>query len=145
MIYQIEAFHDIAGYVAKNVSEHHKEADERETSEPLNMDWDYYFEASLAGQCIAITARDDGELVGYSVFFIETNANHKHILEAVNSGVFLEKKYRGRESLNLFKRSTELLRGKGIHAINYLIKDDRIGKLLSRQGYKMEMKLWSIK
>lgn len=145
MIYQIEPFHEIAEYVAEKVPEHYEEVKNREGSELPNMDWDYYLEASLSGQCIAITARDQGKLVGYSVFFIETNANHKHILEAVNSGIFLERKYRGRESLNLLRKTTEMLKQRGVHTISYLLKDDRIGKLLSRNGYKMDMKLWSIK
>ena len=141
--YLLEPFANIADYVFKNQHEHYKDASGMVSHYIPEVDWNYYLQASAARQCVAITARNDGKPVGYSVFFISYDPNHKSIMEATNSGIFVERAYRGRVSLQLINKADQYLKEMGVHEINYLVKDDRIGKLLARYGYKNDHKLWS--
>jgi hypothetical protein len=140
--FNLVPFHEIAEYVARNVDQHVLDSG---YGKRANLDWDYYLAASHSGECVAIVVTDDEKTVGYSVFFVSNNPNHKHIIEANNSGIYLEKKYRGKTSIQLFKKADELLKALGVSEINYLLKDDRVGKILSRNGYRPEHKLWSVK
>lgn len=140
IVYSLEPFHKIASDVAERIPAHF--AENRHYGQP-NLDWDYYLSASHAGHCQAVTVRDDDELVGYSIFFISHDPDRKHILQATNSGIFLDKEYRGKIAMELMKKSDAYMKELGVHEINYLLKDDRLGRLLGRNGYKPEYKLWS--
>ena len=131
-------FHEVASEIVPHIPAHGAEAEGG-----VNVDWDYYLEASYLGQCMAVTAHQDGELAGYSIFFISKNANQKHMTEASNVALYVTPKHRGKLALLLMKKSDEFLNG--VDEITYTLRDDRIGKLLSRQGYKPEYKVWSIK
>lgn len=134
--------HTIMGEGVEMLPRH---AEDAAYGEKANLDWDYYLEASIAGQCYASTVRDNGKLVGYSVYFLSTQTNHKHIIEASNSVLFIEKKYRGRAFFKLLDVAEEALKKMGAHEINYLLKNPQLGKLLARRGYKPDHTLWSIK
>jgi hypothetical protein len=141
--YHLEPLHEMAPEGIDKLSSHFEGYES--SYGKLNMDWDYYLAASYAGQCKAVTVRDDGKLVGYALFFIGHNPDHKHIIQATNSGIYLDEKYRGKVSLQLLRKSDEFMKELGAHEINYLLKDDRIGRLLGRNGYKSDHRLWSIK
>jgi hypothetical protein len=138
--YSLEPFHEIAADVCERIPAHF--AENKHYGKP-NLDWDYYLQSSYAGQCKAVTIRDDGKLVGYTIFFITNDPDRKHVLQATNSGIFVDDDYRGKASIQLLKKADAYMKDLGAQEINYLIKDDRIGKLLSRQAYKQDYKLWS--
>lgn len=139
--FDLVPFHEVGEEIARYVPLHYE--DVKDYGLP-NVDWDYFLYASAQGKCWAITVRDE-KLVGYSVFFIESNTNHKHIKEAVNAGLYVDKKYRGRTALTLLKKSDEFLKKLNVDVINYTLKDERIGRLLARGGYKPEHIVWSMK
>lgn len=139
-VIRLVPFHHIAEYVAKNLHIHYGEMKVKDPLGPFNLDWDYYLSESHEGRCVAVEVFD-GRTVGYSVYFIQNNANHKHVIEANNAGVFLEKKYRGKTSFKLFKEAEKLLKPLGVHKISYLFPDEKMGKILP--GYKPEHILWS--
>lgn len=107
------------------------------------IDWDSYLAASYAGRVMVVTARDGEKLVGYSIFTLGNNPRYKNIIEACNSGLFLEKPYRGRLSRLFIKKSDEYLKNLGVHETSYTLSDDRIGRMLA--GYQSKYKIWSIK
>lgn len=141
MNFDLVPFHLIAGEIAPNISRHYTEMSEGDEYGPPNIDWDSYIHASVAGQCVAVTVRDQGVLVGYSVYMIGPNPRYKHIVEAVSSGIFLEKEYRGR--INFFKKADEFLQKIGVQETSYILSDERVGKVLERQGYTSNYKIWS--
>ena len=134
--------HDAMLEIAEMVSAHEQEV--RDYGD-VNVDWNYYLSSSMSGQCLAVVVKDDGHLIGYSVFMIDNNPNHRHIIEANNVGIFLIKKYRGKIGLEMFDYAQKRLSQMGVNEINYMVKSDRIGKLLGRMGYEPEHTLWSIK
>lgn len=135
--------HEIAREIAPNITRHYTEMTEGDDYGYPNIDWDLYLEASFAGQCKVVTVRDNGKLVGYSVFTLGRNLRYKNMIEANNNGLFLEKSYRGHLSRLLMKKSDEYLKAIGIHETNYTLSDDRIGRMLA--GYESKYKIWSIK
>ncbi|MCE7073692.1 hypothetical protein LZG74_25505 [Dyadobacter sp. CY327] len=134
-------FHDVMIDIAELLPEHESEV---MYYGPVNVDWNYYMAAGMAGQCHAVTVRDNGYLVGYSVFTIDNNPNHKHTIEASNAAIFLDKGYRGKIGREMFLYAQKRLSGMGVKEIHYMIKDERIGKLLGRMGYAPDHTVWSI-
>lgn len=141
MIFDFVPLHTVIHETVEMEPRHTVDADYGEKSD---IDWDYYTQASLAGGCFASTVRDQ-KLVGYSVYFVSTQVNHKHILEANNSVLFIEKKYRGKVLFKLLQTAEIALVKMGVKEINYLIKNERLGNLLKRRGFKATHTQWSIK
>lgn len=135
--------HTIAGEIAPNVERHYFEISEKDEYGVPNIDWRYYLEASNSGLCWAVTARDDGKLIGYSVFTISENPRYKHLLEANGNGLFIEKEYRGKLGMTFLKKTDEYLQKAGVKETNYIINGERVPKLLSRRGYKSTYKVYS--
>lgn len=136
-------FHAIGHEIAPNVARHYQEMTDGDDYGPPNIDWDGYLAASYAGRCVAVTVRDNGKLVGYSVYSIGNNPRYRHIIEANSDGIFLEKEYRGAVSREFIKKADEYLQSMGIHETNYVLSDDRVGRTLS--GYTSKYKIWSKK
>lgn len=132
--YALVPFNEVGLEIAENVPRHYEAVPHFGRPNP---DWEHYFNSYV------VTARDSGKLIGYSAFFVNTNVNHKHIVEAENAGIFVDPAYRGRVSVELIKKSDQFLKDNGVHVINYAVHDERIGRLLARQGYKPMQIVWS--
>lgn len=132
--------HTIFAEIAPNIARHYAEMSEGDDYGCPNIDWDYYLQASMSGQCVAVTLRDKGHLVGYNILTISTNPRYKHLVEASGNGLFVERPYRGRYGILLIKKAEEYLK---THEINYCIGGERFSKLLTRLGYKTTYKIWS--
>lgn len=135
--------HVVAGEIAPNIERHYAEMSEGDEYGCPNIDWDTYLHASMAGQCVVVTLRDKGVLVGYSAYTISRNPRYKHLIEATGSGLFIEKKYRGRYGLPLLRKADEYLKNIGINETNYIIGGERVGRLLERHGYKSTYKVYA--
>ncbi len=141
MIYDFVPFHLVAEEIAKNLENHY---DPNEDKFP-NLDWDSYLQLSLADRCKAVIIRNEGKLIAYSVFCISQNLNHKEVLEAANTGIFIDKAYRGKIILEFLRKSDEYLKELGVMEVTHIINDERFGALLKRVGYKAKHKVWSNK
>lgn len=121
---------------------HHAEISEDE--EPLNIDWQLYEQASRAGHACAVTARDDGKLVGYITFTVSRNLRHMHIIEATSSGWYIEPEYRGQLGHQILKYADERLKSSGVHKTQFIL-GGAAAKLLARHGYTTKHQVWEIK
>lgn len=137
--------HEIAHEIAPNVARHYTEMTDGDDYGAPDIDWDAYIATSKAGLCRAVTVRDQGKLVGYSVYSIGRNPRYKTRIEASSDGIFLEKEYRGKYGDQLIKKADEYLKNLGIHETNYIESDDRVGNLLARNGYQSPYRIWSKK
>ncbi len=142
VIYDFVPFHTVAEEIAKNLETHYDDVELKDDYGRPNLDWDSYLQLSLAGKCKAAIAKD-GRLVGYTVFCISNNLNHKGVIEAVNTGIFIDKEYRGKITLTLIKKADEWLKEMGVMETIYILKDDRIGNLLKKADYKARHIVWS--
>lgn len=134
--------HYIFDELKKIVPRHYAEI--AEDDEPVNIDWQLYELASINKQAMAVTARDDGKLVGYIVFTITKNLRHKHITEAVSSGWFIEPEYRGTLGMEIVDKAGEYLKANGVHLTKFIL-GGTAGKLLARKGYTTKHQVWEIR
>jgi hypothetical protein len=143
MIYDFVPFEDVGEEIARNLEAHYNDADSRDDYGRPDLDWPAYITLSREGKCGAVIARNDGELIAYSVFIIGMNINHKQIAEALNTGFFIAEKWRGKITNEFLRKSDEYLKEIGVDRINYVLSDDRLGQLLKRKGYKSKFITWS--
>jgi|GEM_PF-3056683 len=140
-----EPAHLVAGEIAPHIVRHHQSIFDRDDNGSINIDWDTYMGGGLHGICMIATARHNENLVGYAVYQIGTNNRQKHIVEAFCEGFFVEPEYRGTLGSALLRHADVFLSRYGVQQTHYLIENDRIGRLLARQNYHCEFKLWSKK
>lgn len=143
--FDLVPFHRIIAEIAPNTERHYHEMTDGDDYGPPDIDWNLYYQAGKANQCIAVTVRDGGKLVGYAVFTIGRNPRYRKLLEAHSDGIFLEREYRGKIGMQLLSKCDEYLQKIGVQEANYTISDELIGKLLQRKGYQSKYKIWSKK
>lgn len=138
-------FHEVIPEIAPNVERHYNEMNEGDDNGAFDMDWDYYHQLSLSGACICITARDDGKLIGYSIYDIGTSPRYKDMLEASSSGLFVEKEYRdGKTAKRMIQAADAVMKSIGVKETSYTSNDEQFGKFLERAGAKQTYKIWSV-
>lgn len=129
--------------IAPHTTRHYLEMTDGDNYGAPDVDWDYYVDASLAKACYAVATRDNGELVGYSIYTLGTNPRYKDRLEASCDGIFIEKPYRGKISNEMLAKADTCLAMMGVRETSYTMSDPRMGKLLERKDFKSKYKVWS--
>ncbi len=143
MNFKIAPFHFVEDEVRQILPEHYEVASKDGDYNPLDVDWDYYRQSSYEGKCFVILLVKKCGVVGYSVFFIDNDANSKSKLEAINSAIYIKEGHRGRASFLLLKESEKFAKAAGASKISYCIKVDKIGNFLNKNGYSPEYTTWS--
>lgn len=136
--YSLVPLHLILDDLKEVTPRHHKEV----SDEPLNIDWDTYKQAGETGQAVAVTARDNGILVGYIIFTLSRNLRFMHVIEASSSGWYVEKEYRNK--VDMISKADEFLKNAGIHETSFTVTSE-VGSLLHRKGYGMKYQVWEKK
>lgn len=105
----------------------------------LNPDVGLYDAMEKAGALRCYTARVDGKLVGYAVFFVRPNAHYKQCLVAQQDVLFVLPAYRlGRTGITLIRVAEKALRADGVQVVYHHAKrTNRVGELLARLGYEL--------
>jgi len=122
------------------LSDHYNELTLNKHVIKLNPDWDRYFDLELKNKFHCFTARNDGELVGYSAFFVDTHIHYRDLLVAANDVLFLRQDLRlGTTGIKLLKFSEQQLKLLNVNKITWHVKfakDFRV--ILHRMGYADE-------
>ena len=85
---------------------------------PFDPDWDMYKAMANSGVLRTITCRNDGELIGYIVFFIQPHPHYKSCKTAYEDVYFVKKEYRkGRVGIKLFQYAEMALKRIGVNRI----------------------------
>lgn len=140
--YDLVPFHEIAEFVAKNVTQHYADLKENTGHSFAKIDWQYYLDLSRAGHCLAVVAYDGEQAVGYSWYTISNDPLHMDKWMASSDAFWVDKAYRSQ--VNLFREAKEALKKIGVHEVSYLVGSPAMGRLLARQGYKKTHELWSV-
>lgn len=143
--FDLVPLHRIYHEISPNVARHYAEMTEGDEYGEPDLDWTLYLALSEADRCVAVTLRDGGKLVGYSVFVLGSNPRYKARRQADNAGLFIEKPYRAKYHSAMIKKSNKYLKKIGVHEAVYILSDDRVGRLLARHGAESKYKVWSIK
>ena len=104
----------------------------------LEPDRSRYEAMERDGKLLAIAAREDGQLIGYSVFFMTHHIHYKHSLLGINDVLFVTKEHRGtRAGLMLIRESEKQLKEFGvIKAVWHVKPSNDWSEVLIRGGYK---------
>lgn len=145
MKFMILPYHAIEDHIMNTAKTLYDESVERKETDAFAVDWDYYKSLSLSGNLLVTIALDEDarKIHGYAVYTVSDDPLHGD-LQATNDVFYVEKKHRGRLSLKLLKEADKLLRQKGVKKISYVLSNESLGKLLSRNGYKPTHTVWSM-
>lgn len=119
---------------------HYEEIAHNKQDIKLDPDWARYDAMEQAGNLIAYTARDEGKLVGYSVFFVNYHIHYNSTLVGQNDVLYLLPEYRkGMTGIRLIKYSIAQLEARGVDKIHWHVKFDHDFRvILERLGFVSE-------
>lgn len=105
---------------------------------PLEPDLSMYAQADSMGMLRVYTARDQqGQLIGYSVFFIRSAPHYKSSLQANQDIIYISKNNRGMGG-RFILWCDEQLRAEGVQVVfQHVKKAHNFGPLLERFGYEL--------
>ncbi len=63
---------------------------------PYDFDWSIYTGAQAAGKLLVVTAREDGALLGFAMYFVMEHPHHKGFLVAECDGIQVDMHHRGK-------------------------------------------------
>ena len=119
IIFAEESAYDLIDEIKPLIAEHWEEIARNKDAIKLNPDFSAYKALQELGVLHIATARDDGELIGYSISIITPNLHYQDHLFAVNDILFIKKSYRkGRVGLKLFKYMEECYRKRNVSVVH---------------------------
>ena len=80
----VESFDQAVNDIQELIKLHYEEIALNKDVIPLDPDWDKYRALMTNNLACLITARDDGKLVGYSIFFVTSHPHYKSTIFANN-------------------------------------------------------------
>ena len=103
----------------------------------LNVYWDRYRALEAQDKLVNLIARDEGEIVGYAVFFLHENPHYMDFMYAMQDVFYVTQDRRGsRVAINLVKKSEKILKAKGVSIItHHAKKKNKFAPFLERLGY----------
>lgn len=106
---------------------------------PLAPDFDRYRAMEAAGGLVLLTARREGQLIGYSVFFVSQHPHYSTCRIASNDVLFLRADCRGPLGIRLIRESERVLSDAGVQRIVWHVKPrNDWSSVLERMGYQHE-------
>lgn len=137
---QRETLFDIVHEVDELLKLHYAEVALHKDAVPLAPMWERYRQLEQADAFVVYTAREEGQLIGYSAFFINRHLHYGDTVMAHNDVIFLHPDHRrGTAGIKLIKFSEQALRDRGITKITWHVKVDKDWtQILERMGYARE-------
>jgi GNAT superfamily N-acetyltransferase len=137
---QIEQFMDSKEEIMPLLELHYDELTLHKHIAKLDVNWDYYQRLQNKGKLFYLAVRDEGRLIGYSLFSVGYSPHYKELKAATNDVLFLHKLYRrGGVGIKMIKRSETELKAIGVQKILWHAKQNNsLSDLLSALGYGVE-------
>ena len=107
---------------------------------PLDVDYDFYRRMESQKKLVWLTARLDGELIGYSVFMLIRHPHYQSTVFAMNDVIFVRQSHRqSRTGLALIRESERTLKALGARKISWHIKlTNDLQRILAAKGYAVD-------
>jgi hypothetical protein len=106
----------------------------------LKPDCDKYFKIEEIGNLCVYTARGtEGELIGYSVYFLSKNMHYSDSLQATQDILYIKKDRRG-FGAEFVRWCDDQLALRGVQVVYHHVKAKKelnFGPMLERQGYEL--------
>lgn len=123
VIFNVEKYDDCFEEVLPLLQDHYEEVAMYQDNIELNPDYSKYKELCDNGALHIVTARDEGELVGYFISIIVDHIHYKDHKYALNDIVFLKQHYRNQRSgVGLFQYAENALKDLGVSVITIHMK-----------------------
>lgn len=109
----------------------------------LDPDYEVYESLEASGRLRSFTVRDDGVLVGYSIFILTWNLHYRSTRQADNDLIFLHPEHRkGFTGIDLIRYSEQQLLEYGVDKITWHVKSKNdFGPVLKWLGYGDEERI----
>lgn len=105
------------------LAEHYKEVAVYQDKIEFNPDYERYLDMNVLGFVRVFTIRDEGKLVGYSLYLLNPNIHYKDHLYAVNDVIYVDPEYRGSTAAyRLMKLSEKTLKAAGVSVMTIHMK-----------------------
>lgn len=133
--YQRETVAQVRDDIMPLLMAHYAEIGQRELQ--VLPDWNTYLDGEKNGRVFILTARSEGELVGYNVMFLLKHPHYADAKVAQNDVIFVADTHRGGKiGFGLVKYFEATMRQCGYDKIYYHAKPaNNFGRLLERMGY----------
>lgn len=136
--YQIEYFTDIMEEMVEIVGGHAAETELYQDKVKFNPDYEHYLALDKAGAMFFVTARDEGELVGYTSWAVGPHPHHADHFMGSNNLIYVKKSHRGGGDVatKMFEMAEEELKSHGASVMIFLAKAARpLEGFAERLGY----------
>lgn len=133
--YNIEKYSYIADELNSLAEKHYYEVEDGRM--PFKINKDAYIEIDRNDGLLLITARDNGELIGYILNFISNSLHNADSLTSTNDAIYVKPGYRGMGIFKqLFERMEDELKISGVEYVVMTIKKQfDIGLYLEEKGF----------
>ncbi len=140
---------ELAAELLPLLEKHYEEITLNKDVVTLAPDWGRYADIEAAGKFYIFLLRDEGKLVGYSAFFLDTHLHYSDLLVASNDVLYIDPAYRKTgDGATLIKFSESCLSAMGAQKITWHVKFNKtingveqlldFRPLLHRSGYADE-------
>lgn len=135
-----ETVFGVADEVSPLLQMHYEEVALHKDVVDLDPDWARYAAMEERGDCHVYTARHEGSLVGYAVFFLSNHIHYMGLRVASNDILFMHPAYRrGTNSIRFINWVEEQIKRLGVKKIVWHIKvKNDWSAILHRNGYETE-------
>jgi GNAT superfamily N-acetyltransferase len=133
----VERYYQVSEDIKELIKLHYEEIAVNKDVIPLDPDWDRYKALDDSGLIMTVTARDEGKLIGYAIFFVTSHLHYKSTVYANNDLLYLHPDYRkGLVGVRLITISEGFLKQRGVTKIMWHIKFNKdFSRLLHHLGY----------
>ena len=113
--YQAESFEERLAEFKYLLPEHYKELALNQDKVPLSPQWSVYFEQERQGQLLFVTAREEGDIIGYFIGFVKPGLHYSTCLTCIMDIFYIRKdKRNGRAGIKLFQFVEKELKRRGV-------------------------------
>jgi len=135
--YQLETYEEVIEDIKPLLELHYAEVCLYPDKIALNPKYEFYNTLDDAGALRIVTARDEGVLIGYSVFFEMPHPHYQDHIYAQNDIFYVAENYRHTEvAPSLVAKAEEALHGDGVSVITYHMKTYKpFESLMDFSGY----------
>lgn len=134
--FAVERFEDIVEELKPLLALHYHEISHYKDIE-LKPDFESYQKLQNIGALICFTARRDGQLIGYNLFFVRHNLHYMDSKQAVQDVVFIHPEFRG-FGKKFFVYCDDVLKSQKVQVVYHHIKAaHNFGAMLESIGYKL--------
>lgn len=137
---RLEPIASMRGEVEELLIEHYRELTKDKEIIKLDPDWDRYLAMQEANVLDSFSAREEGKLIGYAVFFVTRHLHYKSNIIAKNDVLFLLREHRqGSTGLRLIRACEKRMKERGVSKILWHVKfGTNLGEILEIMGYRPE-------